>query len=110
MCIRARSSSNYTITFLPGKLTILSYGQATTILQTGPGGVDSAGLASGLQSSLDAQLQAATADFAAGDTADGVSQLGAFLHHVSAQRGQHIDAALADAWIAAAQRIIKAVG
>jgi len=35
--------------------------------------------------------------------------LGAFIHPVSAQRGKHIDAALADAWIAFAQRIIRAV-
>ena len=72
--------------------------------------MDSAGLASGLQSSLDAQLQAATADFAVGDTADGVGQLGAFINHVSAQRGKQIAADLADAWIALAQRIIDAVG
>jgi hypothetical protein len=104
------TSGNYAITFLPDKLTVLSYGQATADLQTGPGGVDAAGLASGLQSSLDTQLQAAIADFAAGDTADGVSQLGAFINHVSAQRGKGIAAGLADAWIAAAQRIINAVG
>jgi hypothetical protein len=36
--------------------------------------------------------------------------LGAFINEVSAQRGKHIDAALADAWIAHAQRIINAVG
>jgi hypothetical protein len=43
-------------------------------------------------------------------TADGASQLGAFIHPVSAQRGKHIAAALADAWIAYAQRISTAVG
>jgi hypothetical protein len=72
--------------------------------------VDTAGLASGLQSSLDTQLQAATADFAVGDTADGVGELGAFINHVSAQRGKGIATDLADAWIAAAQRIVDAVG
>jgi hypothetical protein len=104
------TSSNYAITFLPGKLTILSYAQATTNLQTGKGGVDTAGLDPGLQSSLDTQLQAAIAFFAAGDTADGVRQLGAFINHVNAQRGKGIDATLADAWIALAQEIIQAVG
>jgi hypothetical protein len=63
-----------------------------------------------LQNSLDSQPQAALAYFAAGDTADVVSQLGAFINHVSAQRGKKIAAALADAWIAFAQRIINAVG
>ena len=101
------TSGNYAITFVSGTLTVLSYSQATANLQAQ---VDAAGLAQGLQSSLDSQLQAALADFAAGDTTDGVSQLGAFLHHVSAQRGQQIAAALADAWIACAQRIINAVG
>jgi hypothetical protein len=104
------SSNNYTITFLPGKLTILSYSLATTNLQTGPGGVDTAGLNHGMQNSLDAQLQAATADFADGDTADGASQLEAFINHVRAQRNKAIAANLADAWIAAAQRIISALG
>jgi hypothetical protein len=101
------TSGNYAITFVSGTLTVISYSQATTNLQAQ---VDAAGLAQGMQSSLDSQLQAALALFNAGDTADGVSQLGAFIHHVSAQRGQHIDAALADALIACAQRIITAVG
>jgi hypothetical protein len=101
------TSDNYAITFVSGTLSVLSYAQATANLQAQ---VDAAGLAQGMQSSLDDQLQAALALFNAGDTTDGVSQLGAFLHHVSAQRGNHIDAALADAWIASAQRIINAVG
>jgi hypothetical protein len=101
------TSGNYAIHFVSGTLTVLSYGQATANLQAQ---VDAAGLAHGMQSSLDDQLQAALALFNAGDTADGVSQLGAFIHHVSAQRGQQIAAALADAWIACAQRIITAVG
>ena len=69
-----------------------------------------AGLAQGLQSSLDTQLQAALTYFNAGDKADGVSQLVAFINHVSAQRGKGIAADLADAWIADAQDIINAVG
>jgi hypothetical protein len=101
------TSGNYAITFVSGTLTVLSYAQATANLQAQ---VDTAGLDHGMQSSLDDQLQAALALFNAGDTADGVSQLGAFINHVSAQRGNHIAAALADAWIAYAQRIITAVG
>jgi hypothetical protein len=33
-----------------------------------------------------------------------------YIHHVSAQSGKHIDDAMADAFIAAAQQIIDAVG
>jgi hypothetical protein len=72
--------------------------------------VDTAHLAHGIRSSLDTQLQAAFALFNQGDTTDGVSQLGAFINHVSAQRGHQIPADLADALIAYAQRIIHAVG
>jgi hypothetical protein len=106
------AKANYTLTGASGSVTILSYADATTYLQTGKGfGVDTAGLASGLQSSLDTQLQAAIAYFNAGDTADGVSELGAFINHVSAQRGKGIaNTSLADTWIAAAQQIIDAVG
>jgi hypothetical protein len=106
-------SSNYTITFVSGTLTVLDYSQATAHLQTGQGGVDTAGLASGLQNSLDSQLQAAIAYFLAGDTADGVSVLGAFINHVRAQLGKGIQGAalaLAESWITDAQRIISAVG
>ena len=39
-----------------------------------------------------------------------VNQLGAFINQISAQRGKKIDAALADALTAYAQRIISAVG
>jgi hypothetical protein len=38
------------------------------------------------------------------------SSWGAFIHHVSAQSGDHIDDGLADAWITSAQQIIDAVG
>jgi hypothetical protein len=103
--------SNYTVHQTTATLTVLSYADATTYLQTGKGfGVDTAGLASGLQSSLDSQLQAAIADFAAGDTADGVSQLGAFINHVSAQISKGITTGWAKQWIPYAQEIIKAVG
>ena len=101
------TSGNYAIHFVSGTLTVLSYAQATTNLQAQ---VDAAGLPHGMQSSLDDQLQAALALFNAGDTADGVSQLGAFVSHVSARRAKGIAAALADAWIAYAQEIVNAVG
>jgi hypothetical protein len=87
--------------------TLISYSQATTNLQTQ---VDAAGLAHGMQSSLHRQLQAASAFFAAGDTADGVRHLQSFIHHLSAQSGKRINSTLANAWIADAQEIISAVG
>jgi uncharacterized repeat protein (TIGR01451 family) len=101
------TSSNYKIQYKSGTLTVFSYSQATSQLQAQ---VDSAGLASGIQSSLDTQLQAASAFFQAKDKTDAVSQLKAFISHVSALKGKQIDATLANALIAAAQRIIKAVG
>ncbi len=101
------TSNNYDITFVKGTLTILSYSQATTnfLVQ-----VDTAGLDQGTQSSLDAQLLAAIAYFNVGDTTDAVSQLEAFINHVSAQSGKKIVVTLANAWIADAEQIIKAVG
>jgi hypothetical protein len=101
------TAGNYAITFAPGTLTVLSYGQAAGRLQAQ---VDAAGLDRGTQSALDTQLQAAIAYFNVGDTADGVSQLGALIHHLRAQSGEKVSAALANAWIAYAQRIIAAVG
>ena len=70
---------------------------------------DGAGLAQGLQNSVDSQLQEAIALFEAGDTTDAASQLGAFINHVSAQSGKGISTALASQWIASAQQIISAV-
>jgi hypothetical protein len=100
------TSANYAITFVPGTLTVLSYGQAIGSLQAQ---VDAAGLAKGMQSSLDSQLQAAIAYFSAGDTTDGVSQLQSFISHVSAQCGKQIAAGPGNAWVADAQEIINAV-
>jgi hypothetical protein len=100
------TSGNYAITFVKGTLTVISYSQATTNLQAL---VDAAGLAHGMLSSLDSELQAALASFNAGDTGDGASQLRAFINHVAAQRGKQIGATLADRFIASAQRIINAV-
>jgi hypothetical protein len=98
---------NYTIAYAPGTLTVISFSTATTNLQAM---VDTAHLAHGIQSSLDSQLQAALAWFNQGDTTDAVSQLGAFINHVSAQSGQQIPADLAGCLIDYAQRIIDAVG
>ena len=100
-------SSNYQINFLSGTLTVISWSHATMNLQDM---VDHAHLDPGIQSSLDDQLQAAAASFAAGDTTAGVNQLQAFINHVSAQSGHHIDDGLADAFIMSAQQIIDAVG
>src|SRR5262249_16701730 len=100
------TSANYAITFVPGTLTVLSYGQAIGNLKAR---VDAAGLAQGMQNSLDSQLQAAIPYFPAGDTSDGVGQLQSFISHVGAQSGKQIAVGLANAWIASAQEIINAV-
>jgi len=99
------TSGDYAVTFVSGTLTVLSYGQATNTLQSQ---VDAAGLDLGTQNKLDTQLQEAVAYFNAGDTADGVSRLGAFVNDVKAQSGKKISVDLADAWVAYAQRIITA--
>ena len=101
------TSDNYAITFVSGTLTVLSYAQATNNLVAQ---VNGAGLPQGTQNSLNSQLQAAIDSFNRGQTTAGVNQLSAFINHVSAQSGKQIDAALADALIAYAQRIINAVG
>jgi hypothetical protein len=100
------ASANYAITFVRGSLTVISYAQATTNLLAQ---VNAAGLPQDIQSSLDAQLQASIASFNAGSTTAGVSQLRGFINQVKSQRGKKIDAALADGFTAAAQRIINAV-
>jgi hypothetical protein len=101
------TSGNYDITFVPGTLTVISYGQATADLLTA---VNSAGLDHGLRTALDSKLQAAITYFNAGDTADGVSQLRAFISQVRAQRGKKIAQAVADDFLASAEGIIDAVG
>jgi hypothetical protein len=99
--------SNYTVHETDATLTVITYAQATTNIQTQ---VDNAGLDHGTQNSLDSQLQAATASFNKGNTTAGTNQLQAFINNVNAQRGKKISAALADMLIAEAQRIINAVG
>jgi hypothetical protein len=99
------TSGNYAMTFAPGTLTVLSLSQATNNLLAL---VDSSNLASGTQNSLDAKLQAAMASFDLGNTTAGDNQLGAFINYVNAQKGKGISAALADIFIADAQRIINA--
>jgi autotransporter-associated beta strand protein len=100
------TSGNYAITFVSGTLTVLSFAQATTNLVNQ---VTAASLDHGLENSLVSILQAAIASFNRGNNTAGVNQLAAFENHVRAQRGQMIDAVLADALIAYAQRIINAV-
>jgi hypothetical protein len=99
------TSGNYAVTFVPGTLTVLSLSQATSNLLTL---VNTSGLTSGDQNSLDAKLQAAIASFDLGNTTAGDNQLGAFINYVMAQKGKTIDAALADLFIADALRIITA--
>ena len=99
--------SDYTVHETDATLTVLSYADATTDLLTT---VNNAGLDHGIRTALDSKLQAAITYFNAGDTADGVSQLGAFINQVNAQRGQKIAPATADDFLASAERIIDAVG
>jgi hypothetical protein len=99
------TSGNYAVTFAPGTLTVLSLSQATSNLLTL---VNTSGLASGDQNSLDAKLQATIVSFNTGNTTAGDNQLGAFINYVTAQKGKTIDAALADLFIADALRIINA--
>jgi autotransporter-associated beta strand protein len=98
------TSGNYTITFVSGTLTVLSFAQATTNLVNQ---VTAANLDQGLTNSLVSILEAAIDSFNRGNNTAAVNQLGAFENHVRAQRGHLIDAALADALTAYADRIIK---
>jgi type VI protein secretion system component Hcp len=100
------ASTNYAITFVSGTLTVLSFAQATANLEAQ---VDAAGLPHGMQHSLDRKLEAAIDAFNRGKTTAGVHHLEAFIHHVSAQSGKHIDDGLADTLIAAADRIAGAI-
>jgi hypothetical protein len=101
------TSGNYEIEFVSGTLTVLSPSEATSQLNER---VAASGLDKGTRNSLNSKLQAAAASFNAGKAKTGANQLAAFINHVSAQRGKKIDAALADALIADARRIINAVG
>lgn len=87
--------------------TVLSYSQATTNLVNQ---VNTANIPPGIQNDLLSTLQAAIDSFNRGNNTSGVNQLQAFENKVSAQRGKQIDAALADALIGDAQRIINAIG
>ena len=98
------TSSNYDMTFVSGTLTVLSFAQATTNLVNQ---VTAAHLDDGLANSLVSILQAAIDSFNRGDNTAGENQLEAFQNHVLAQRGHEIDATLADALLAYAQRIIN---
>jgi hypothetical protein len=101
------TSNNYAIQYKSGTLTVLSYSQATSDLKAQ---VDRAGLARGIRNALDAMLGVANILFQQSDTSDAVAVLRAFIKLVSAQKGKLINATLANALIAYAQRIINAVG
>jgi hypothetical protein len=101
------TSGNYAITFVSATLTVLSYSQATTILQAQ---VDAAGLNHSLQNALDSKLRAAISSFSRGNTNAAANQLEAFVNQVLAQRGKKIDAALADSLSADARRILDTFG
>jgi hypothetical protein len=100
------TSNDYAITFVSGTLTVLSFAQATTNLVNQ---VTAASLDHSLENSLVRILEAAIDSFNRGHDTAGVNQLEAFENHVRAQSGHMIDAALADALLAYAQRIIKVV-
>jgi hypothetical protein len=109
------TAGNYTIKFVAGTLTVQSFGLATTNLQQQ---VDAAGLQPQVQSKLDVWLQSASSAFsqashwgsALTQNRTGSQMLRQLVFEVGSLRGQGIAAALADAWIAAAQEIINAVG
>jgi hypothetical protein len=108
------TAGNYTIKFVAGTLTVQSYGLATTNLQQQ---VDAAGLQPQVQSKLDVWLQSAISAFsqashwgsALTQNRTGSQMLRQLVFELGSLRGQGIAAALADAWIAAAQEIINAV-
>jgi hypothetical protein len=126
---RGLTASNYSIRFVPGKLTVLdpsnviaqilarqlgidpttltyvNYSQATNNLIAQ---VSAAGLAPATQTALDSALQAALAAFNQGNPSAGAAQLRTFLSSVKAQRGTTISTTLADALTAYAQGIINA--
>jgi hypothetical protein len=101
------TSSNYAITFVPGTLTVISFAQAVTNLQTL---VDTSGLSHGIQRSLDNELEAVLDDLSRGRTHAAAERLEAFIDHVSDRNDRQISDPVADSLIAAAKRIINALG
>lgn len=74
------------------------------------GTVTGLGVPAGTTGSLNAKLQSALADLAAGDTADACNSLTAFLNEVSAQAGKKLTQAQADQLTAAATAIQDDLG
>jgi hypothetical protein len=123
------TAANYTIKFVPGKLTVLSPSQVTAEMLALQLGLDprtlsyinfsqatnnlmaqmnAAGLDPATQNVLDSDLQAALASFNQGNPTAGANQLGTFLNYVKAHRGTTLSTALADALTTYAQQIIDA--
>ena len=72
--------------------------------------VSQLGLPHGTTNSLVTQLQAAIAAFGRGDLPDACANIGNFIHHVNAQARKKISSSVADALIAAGQRIQAMLG
>jgi hypothetical protein len=101
------TSSNYALTFVPGTLTVFSDSQATTNLLAQ---VNAAGLARGVQHTLDGQLQTALKDFNRGHTTAAKHELKAFVHYFGTRSGKNIAAAVAAPLSGYAQRILNVLG
>jgi hypothetical protein len=109
------TAGNYSIKFVSGTLTVLTYGVATTNLQTQ---VDAAGLAPNIQAKLDVWLQSANSAFSQTShwgseltqNRAGAQMLKQLVFELLSLRGRGVAAVLADAWIAYAQEIINLVG
>jgi hypothetical protein len=108
------TAGNYSIKFVAGTLTVLSYAVATSNLQKE---VDAAGLQPSVQAKLDVWFQSANSAFSQASrwgselvqNRAGAQMLRQLVFEVGSLRGRGISDALADAWIAAAQEIINAV-
>ena len=68
-------------------------------------GIEAAGLPREIENSLTKKLSNAQGSLARSQINGAISKIGAFINLVEAQRGEQIDEADADAWIAAAQRV-----
>lgn len=88
-------------------VTVITASQAANNLSAQ---VSSANIAPAIKTQLKASVSAASTSFARGSTDAGINQLRAFQNKVRAQSGKAIPTAIANTLIAAAQKIIDAVG